>query len=644
MIRARSIALYLVICVVLTACITPGVAPKGGGPGYAVLLQRAETAEAAGRYVTAAEYYRDAYAARPGRPEHAYQAAELYARARDYRNASESYALVPADGLRWPLLGLSYGRALKQAGQTRGAERVLTDFITAYNGTDRSIVIDLAETELVGLRLPAEEDPDPSVSRVSDAVNTAGDETGPSVATAEHLSFSRRQGGQNRAMVSVRGPAGWSPASPPPGFPVVTGGQLGSGSWSTDGNTYFFTICGGTGARTTERCEIYRTARRLSGAWLQPTKLSDAINAPGANNAYPSAVALEDGRQVVYFSSNRPGGVGGLDVYRATQIDAGVPGVFGELTLLGPAINTPGNEITPTFDRAAQRLTFASDGHPSYGGYDLFTAERREGRYASADNLGRPINSPADDVGLSRPGPAGYAFLVSNRAFPPEKTGTTDDDIFQVGVGATSPSLRATVYAQSTRLRISQAEVKLIEANRGAAERVVATQTATDGAYFFDLAPATTYRVEVRHPDYHATNYPVRTDPTGVAIYGRPIYLIEKGARPQVPGTGEVPSQNPPPTPGEPDAVPGNEPPILYRIQLSATREYDPAEPRYQRAAQLGSIRTEAIPGRDLKRITLGNYLDLRAARTDLTTAKTAGFEDAFIVRYDYGKRYGRIR
>ena len=225
----RFFAVYLTICAVLTTCATPGVAPKSGGPGYATLLQRAETAEADGQYLTAAEHYRNAYAARPGRPEHAYQAAELYARARDYRNASESYALVPADGLRWPLLGLSYGRALKQAGQTRGAERVLTDFIAAYNGTDRSIVIDLAKTELVGLRLPAEEAPDLSVSWINAAVNTSADETGPSIATAERLSFSRRQGGQNRALVSVRGPAGWLPASPPPGFPVVTGGQLGDG-------------------------------------------------------------------------------------------------------------------------------------------------------------------------------------------------------------------------------------------------------------------------------------------------------------------------------------------------------------------------------------------------------------------------------
>ena len=409
--------LLIALALLLTACSTS--AQFGGGSGYGKLIQLAQAAEDEGRYLDAAGFYRDAYATRPGKPENVYHAAELFARARDYRNASETYALVPEDNLRWPLLGLEYGRALKQAGQSRGAQRVLTQFSNTYNGVDRDLITDLADLEIAGLRLPAPTDTELSVVHLGEAVNSRDNESGPSLSSSGWLLFGSRRGDQRRALASSRIASGWGRATAPPGFPIITGGEFGAGGWSTDGETYFFTICSAGRGPGTDRCEVFLTQRQPSGTWSRPLKLSTNVNAPGVTSITPSAVKLQDGRQEIYFASNRPGGVGGMDLYRATQISTDQPGEFSEPVALDRSVNTAGNEITPVVDSETKALTFASDGHPGYGGYDLFRASFADGRYVATTNAGLPLNSTADDFGLSRPGVSGYQHFVSNRAALP---------------------------------------------------------------------------------------------------------------------------------------------------------------------------------------------------------------------------------
>jgi len=132
--------------------------------------------------------------------------------------------------------------------------------------------------------------------------------------------------------------------------------------------------------------------------------------------AFPS---LGFSGSALYFSSNRPGGQGGFDIYVSYLRD----GKWSTPENLGPAINSPGNEITPYFD--GDQLYFASDYKQGLGGYDIFSSEAVDGTWAQAENMGKGVNSPSDDYYLVVDNSTGAYYFSSNRL-----GGRGKDDIY----------------------------------------------------------------------------------------------------------------------------------------------------------------------------------------------------------------------
>jgi len=132
-----------------------------------------------------------------------------------------------------------------------------------------------------------------------------------------------------------------------------------------------------------------------------------------------STPAFSPNGEVLYFASNRPGGSGGTDLYKATKL---ANGDFGNAQNLGPEINTPGNEMFPR--PMGDQLFFASDGHPGFGKLDLFIAESKDGK-TTITNLGKNINSVGDDFGIFFTNYPKEGFISSNR-----EGGSGDDDIY----------------------------------------------------------------------------------------------------------------------------------------------------------------------------------------------------------------------
>ena len=122
--------------------------------------------------------------------------------------------------------------------------------------------------------------------------------------------------------------------------------------------------------------------------------------------AFPS---LGFNGSALYFASNRPGGYGGFDIYVSYFKDAS----WSAPENLGPSVNTIGNEITPTFD--GENLFFASDYRYGLGGYDLFQSTAINGEWTEAENLGKGVNSPADDYYLTPDPSSNSYYLTSNR-------------------------------------------------------------------------------------------------------------------------------------------------------------------------------------------------------------------------------------
>src|SRR5690606_13630972 len=136
-------------------------------------------------------------------------------------------------------------------------------------------------------------------------------------------------------------------------------------------------------------------------------------------DAWDSTPAFSRDGRTLYFSSNRKGGYGGIDLYSAVM---NANGRFGNVRNMGKDINTEGDEMFPWVSPDG-KLYFSSSGHPSLGGLDLFVAVRKEG-LINVENLGVPMNSPQDDFALT------YltrtkGFFSSNR-----EGGRGDDDIY----------------------------------------------------------------------------------------------------------------------------------------------------------------------------------------------------------------------
>lgn len=174
-------------------------------------------------------------------------------------------------------------------------------------------------------------------------------------------------------------------------------------SFSPDAQTMYLTVAKRS-PNSDSSVEIF-TSRRSDATWSAPQKLeitADTLSAFGHPAVSP------DG-QWLYFCSDMPGGYGGLDIWRINLQDR-----VGSLENLGPQINTPGNEMFP-YSRTDSLLYFSSNGHPGFGGLDLFTARLNStGDYWSVENMGLPMNSKGDDFGITF-GPGESGFFSSNR-------------------------------------------------------------------------------------------------------------------------------------------------------------------------------------------------------------------------------------
>ena len=188
----------------------------------------------------------------------------------------------------------------------------------------------------------------------------------------------------------------------------------GTPAFTKDGGTVVFAR-GNTGKSKDPSPDVdLYMSKKTGNTWSEPERLSisDSIAWDGS----PSFSADE---RTLYFSSNRRGGKGGVDLYRVPIDNSGR---FGRPINLGSTINTPGDELFP-YVSANGKLYFSSDGHPSIGGLDLFVASRNENEIL-VEHLGVPINSIGDDFAISF-SDSTQGYISSNRP-----GGKGDDDIY----------------------------------------------------------------------------------------------------------------------------------------------------------------------------------------------------------------------
>ena len=362
-----------------------------------------------------------------------YYTAESYRLSNRFAEAVPFYQKAIEANTTEPDARFNYAYALKSQGNYAGALEQLQQYVTSAPKTTAKATLDKARREVETLRAIDAIAKNKSLINLRNMsnLNSPGAEFAP-VVRGEELVFtaSRKEQvyknngqpmlGLYRTKLNQKsdqtGTGDGNPIAPELFSTNIFQGDVNEGTpaFSKDGKT--MVLARGNNGKRKGGLDVDLYISRLGdgNAWSQPLRLpiSDST-------AWDGSPAFSGDGKTLYFASNRAGGAGGIDLYR-TSIDAS--GRFSRPVNMGRDINTPGDEMFPYVGPNA-KLYFASDGHPGLGKLDVFVATR-SGGVTRVENMGQPINSPADDFGLIYTEPT-KGFLASNRT-----GGKGDDDIY----------------------------------------------------------------------------------------------------------------------------------------------------------------------------------------------------------------------
>ena len=201
----------------------------------------------------------------------------------------------------------------------------------------------------------------------------------------------------------------WSYSEPLPA-PMNGYGNEGSQSFSADGRYMFFVQC--TNRENVGSCDIWYSIRK-GDKWSNPINLGEPAN----SRYWESNPVMSPTGDMIYFTSNRPNGLGGKDIW-CVQVyidDYGYLKTYNPQPL-GKPINTDKDEFAPFIHADNHTLYFSSDGHKGLGGQDIFRSVRNDdGTWSTPENLGYPINTHGDESGFVINGLGNRAYFASDQ-------------------------------------------------------------------------------------------------------------------------------------------------------------------------------------------------------------------------------------
>lgn len=373
-----------------------------------------------GDYYYASEYYRKAMQIDSNTVEILWNYAETLRAYKDYRKAEYYYAKVydREEAAIYPSSLLNWGLMQKQNGKYEQALETFKKAKKKYYKDKKGYLYQKAKREVESTVWVLSALKDTTINqqnRLPETINTPNSEFGhgiynetlyfsslraDSISTAEevyqtnyhtHLYSSKKQAGNYEEGQRLNDLFREKINS-------------GNGSFSLDGTRFYFSDCKEDGYNYT--CKIM-VASYTEGKWSFIDSLGEIINEPGTNTTMPCIGEL-DGREVLFFASNREDSKGGLDLYYSAIRN----GNQYEKVRPVKAANSMDNEVTPWWDSEHSRLYFASSWHNGFGGLDVFYCDYKNG-FEAPINIGLPMNSPANDLYFFRE--QDTLYLTSNR-------------------------------------------------------------------------------------------------------------------------------------------------------------------------------------------------------------------------------------
>jgi len=354
------------------------------------------------------------------------QLADVYKLTRSYELAKASYikALAIAGTKTDARNYFSLADAELHTGDYSNAGKHFRMFKEQYQGKDQDFVkkadkyILDCDFSVIAVQHPEKYQP----ANLGKAINTQDREYFPAL-TADGLSliFSRTVDGNEDFYVSKRSDKQWQTAVPLSNK-INTPQNEGAQSISPDGMYLFFTGCNredGFGS-----CDLY-VSHKNGDEWAAPFNLGATVNSP----SWDSQPAVSPDGYTLYFVSNRPGGIGGYDLWK-TSLNA--EGEWSKPVNLGPDINTIYDENTPFVHPDGKTLYFSSNGWPGLGDMDIYYSRAQDnGKWGKPINMGYPINTFNEETGLTV-NPEGNLGMFSSVL----KDGLGDMDIYSFDMPA----------------------------------------------------------------------------------------------------------------------------------------------------------------------------------------------------------------
>ncbi|MDB5283290.1 MAG: hypothetical protein JWO06_2365 [Bacteroidota bacterium] len=435
---------------------------------YGNELKIADKLYAESYYYSAAEYYRDAVRQDSNSRYGNFWLAMSLLQARDYAGSElffrRFYDIKPGektnkkkwddeDRILFNKGEFYFGDVLHRNGKYDEAIQHLNKFKSVYIPKESKDIPDnmkkLADLEIAGCEF-AKNAPKAKVKvfGAGTAVNKYYNEEAPYGIEETDLYYTGIKAGTmtaNDTLIFVQGPKpkamyqlmhstydgkDWSAGTPIANKDINTDGyNVGNGTFNKSQTRFYFTKCLDM-EDDRSLCNIF-VADYSGGTFSNVKQLPDNINSKeNYTSTQPAVRTGDDGTDIVYYSTNRPGGPGGMDIWYCTRLQSGE---FKDAKPVKGPVNTVGDEGTPYFEDSTKTLYFTSNGLPGLGGYDIFkSVESPDLTWSDPVNLGAPINSGADDLYFSRSTNLSNGFLASNRvgSVPLNNIKTASDDIF----------------------------------------------------------------------------------------------------------------------------------------------------------------------------------------------------------------------
>jgi outer membrane protein OmpA-like peptidoglycan-associated protein/tetratricopeptide (TPR) repeat protein len=485
-------------------------------------------------YYTAAEYYKEVVLAKPENRYANYWLAMSLLMSRDYEKAEVFFqkfgSIKPGEKdkeSRWKeedeklfdKYHFFYAQALHRNGKYEEAIKEYSRFKGVYNKEDKAKWVKLANNGIKGCELGL--NPHTSkikVARLSTVVNRSYNELSPTMYDETTMYFSslpsdtlifdnkRKQRPEYRIYTASLSDGSWSKPTAVKNEEVNTPKyNVGNGAFNPDKTRFYFTKCTDM-EDDRSLCNIF-VATVKGGKFSNVTRLPEPVNYKEKfTSTQPTVRVGTDGREIVYFVSDREGGKGGLDIWFTSRIKSGE---YTAPKLVGGPINTPGDEVTPFWDETTQTLYFSSNGHPGFGGFDVFaTKETPDLGWEEPRNLGKNLNTGYDELYYNINSDQTRGFFTSNRPGGRALNGiaSASDDIFTWEVFNYAVEGMAFKEGDMDAGSLEGAVFKLYRKNPdGSRELIAVDSSSKEGKYFFKLKPDEDYEVEAVRPGFKPT-------------------------------------------------------------------------------------------------------------------------------------------